>query len=171
MLLVLLSAFLASDTAWGQQQCPLIQASELEGASGLIARSFVSGELQDEPIIQLFEYRIVCLASGSARGTYRLTSVIANYSCDGLLCPGGSAGNVFSQFEFECVDGQWTFSQLEVSSRTDAPDVIGSLSTDLRRDCSLCITPEAGQVVGANNVDNETHCARKQANNYLQLTL
>ena len=165
VLMLLLIAFLSADIAWGQDQCSLIQASELNGTGGLIASSFLIGENQDEPSIQLFEYQIVCLASGSARGTYRFTSVIANYSCNGVLCQGGSSGDFqfISQFEFRCVGGQWTFSSLEVALRTDAPDVVGSLSTSLRRDCSLCITPDAAVLLQAGPVDNETHCARKKA--------
>jgi len=141
-------------------QCPLIQGSELgrnDAASteGLISEAFVvqSGDNPTRPSVLLFGYNIVCLATGGTRGTYSFVSVVANFSCTGPQseCNGEP---LLSQIEFGCPASQWS-PNIEGSTdniRTTPAD--GNLSTPVRTDCAICISPARSSIA-----NNENHCS------------
>ena len=158
--------------AWTQvtSECPMIQTSEIgstvsPGTDGLIARSYVlqPGDDPQLPNVQLFVSNIVCLATGPTRERYRSVSLIANFSCSGAACNNNNVAWQVAQFHFECIQGAWSAS-LQGSTdflRTDSP--VGTLSTALRRDCSLCIDP---MQLPQQLVDQSTHCLRKCMTNW-----
>ena len=66
-------------------ECPLITAEELGSTTvasrvGFISSFFRIGE-SGIPLVQLFNFHIVCFHSGTTRNMYRGLSVVANYSC------------------------------------------------------------------------------------------
>ena len=99
---------------------------------------------------------IVCLRSGRTQDTYSGVSVIVSYSCTGA--PSKCTGNpILSQFEFECATGPtWTASVGGSASNiiTTPPD--GSLSTTLKTDCGVCVSPARSGFATITN--NEQHC-------------
>ena len=96
------------------------------------------------------------------RDKYRFASVIATYDCGGPAagaCPPGPYPRT-DQFEFGCVGSVWQDSTILVDDR-NVP--VNSSITTLRRDCSVCISPDDAANVGImpalNPLDTETHCA------------
>ena len=151
-------------------ECPVIDGSILgttdaPSHDGAIAASFALGQGLFPPLVQLFAFRRVCLSPAASRGLYRFASVIANFSCEGVLCPpsGGVGGlNFTAQFDFECVDfangiGPHWGASLLGGSYTGPPD--GTFSTRLRTNCSFCVnpSPDVAGVLGL-TPDVETHC-------------
>ena len=153
--------------AWTQvtSECPMIRTNEIgstvsPSTNGLIARSYVlqAGDNPQPPNVQLFVSNIVCLATGPTRERYRSVSLVANFSCSGAVCNNSNVASQVAQFHFECILGAWTASSQGSTDflRTDSP--VGTLSTALRRDCSLCIDP---MQLPQQLVDQSTHCLRK----------
>lgn len=137
------------------QRCPMITQSDLGSStapstSGLISSALTFGvENTGNPLVQLFEYHVVCETVAPTRGTYHYVSLIANYTIDSEFRT--------SQFDFGCTERNEWDTLVEGSSLsivTDPPD--GSFSTIPRRDCRICISPR--RLTGS---DTETHCARK----------
>ena len=152
-----------------QRSCPLIQESELGTTStnGLISDAYqaVSGDSAEPPRVQLFNYAIVCLQASSMRNTYSSTSVIASYTCMGSqdVCNGTM---LLSQFEFGCTDGdgdvglEWSPSVSGSAANIITTPPAGNLSTPLRSDCGICISPARNGFELISN--NPQHCARKR---------
>ena len=151
------------------QLCPLIEGSELgttntTSPNGLISDAYqsVTGETIAPPLVQLFNYTIVCLHAGNMRDTYSSTSVVASYMCMGspAVCNGSM---VLSQFEFECVDRgmgpEWIPGVGRSTANVITTPADGRLSTPLRRDCGTCTSPARNGFEQISN--NSQHCARK----------
>jgi len=145
-------------------QCPLIQGSELgrndtASTEGLISEAFVvqSGDNPTRPSVLLFGYNIVCLATGGTRGTYSFVSVVANFSCTGPQseCNGEP---LLSQIEFGCPESQWSPSIEGSTDNILTTPADGTLSTPVRTDCAICISPARSSIA-----NNENHCSRKPA--------
>ena len=145
------------------QDCPPFTANFLGttdalSTAGLIGAAFqaVSGDPSMLVSVQVHNSRIVCLRNGRTRDTYSGVSVIVNYTCTGA--PSECIGNpILSQFEFECATGPtWTASVGGSASNiiTAPPD--GSLSTILRTDCGVCVSPARSGFATITN--NEQHC-------------
>ena len=148
--------------ARAQVDCPAFNVSDLGATnmltpSGLVgsALAAVSGDPSLPVSVQVHDSNIVCLRSGWTRDTYSGVSVVVNYTCNGV--PSECTGNpTLSQFEFECVAGTWT-AIVENSTAniiTTPPDA--SLSTTLRTDCGVCVSP--ARSVFAIITNNDQHC-------------
>lgn len=169
-LLLLLLVLCLAEGQTPDAECPEIDAdvlgsTEAPTQAGAIAASFSLGQGLSPPLVQLFAFRSVCLAPAATRGLYRFASVVANFSCEGVLCPATSAGgsNFSAQFDFQCVDfssggaaPRWEAS-LFGGSYTSPPN--GSFSTPTRTDCAFCVSPSpsVAGVLGL-SPDVETHC-------------
>ena len=158
LILILVLSF-----ARGQVDCPPFNVSAL-GATDMLTRGGLIGVvfivLSGDPAVlvsvQVHDSNIVCLRSGRTRDTYRGVSVVVRYSCTGP--PSECTGNpTLSQFEFECATGPTWAVSVDGSTFniiTTPPD--GSLSTPLRTDCGVCISPARSGF--ASITDNEQHC-------------
>ena len=148
--------------ARAQDDCAAFNVSDLGATDmptqdGLIgsALAAVSGDPSLPVSVQVYDSNIVCLRSGQTRDTYSGVSVVVNYTCTGT--PSQCSGNsILSQFEFECVAGTWTASVGGSANNiiTTPPD--GNLSTTLRTDCGVCISP--AKPLFATITNNEQHC-------------
>ena len=151
--------------ARAQVVCPPFNVSAL-GATDMLTQGglvraalrAVGGDPSNSARVQVHDSRIVCLRSGHTRDTYSGVSVVVSYSCTGASeCTGTP---ILSQFEFECATGPtWTAS---VDGSTDSiittpPN--GSLSTTLRTDCGVCVSP--ARSLFATITNNEQHCGCK----------
>ena len=147
-----------------QVDCPMFNETDLgttdtSSATGLIGAAFqaVSGDPSLPVSVQVHDSNIVCLRSGQTRDTYSGVSVVVNYTCTGALseCSGNP---ILSQFEFECVANPVRWAPSVDGSATNIittpPD--GSLSTTLRTDCGVCISPARSTFATITN--NDQHC-------------
>ena len=147
-----------------QVDCPMFNETDLgttdtSSATGLIGTAFqaVSGDPSLPVSVQVHDSNIVCLRSGQTRDTYSGVSVVVNYTCTGALseCSGNP---ILSQFEFECVANPVRWAPSVDGSATNIittpPD--GSLSTTLRTDCGVCISPARSTFATITN--NDQHC-------------
>jgi len=142
-------------------QCPLIEGSELGSfdapvADGLVSLTYRGGDGGGAqlPRVQIFEYNVVCLTTGTTRDTYQSVSVVVNYTCIGISCEGIT---LLSQFEFGCETGpQWSPSLFGSTDGIRTTPADGNLSTPLRTDCGLCASPQRFPSLMITN--NENHC-------------
>ena len=158
LILILILSF-----ARAQVDCPPFNVSELETTDmqpqgGLIRAAIAagSGDQARAVSVQVNNSTIVCLSSGRTRDTFRTVSVVVNYTCTGTAseCSGNP---ILSQFEFECVAGpRWTASVGGSASSIITTPPSGTLSTPLRIECGVCISPARS---GFENItDNDQHC-------------
>ena len=147
-----------------QVDCPAFNVSDLGATDmptqdGLVGSAFaaVSGDTARPASLQVHNSNIVCLRSGQTRDTYTGVSVVVNYTCTGTRseCSGNP---ILSQFEFECVTNpvRWAPSVGGSTANiiTTPPDA--SLSTTLRTDCGVCVSPARSDFATITN--NEQHC-------------
>ena len=149
-----------------QVDCPMFNVSEL-GATDMLTQGGLIGNalaaVSGDPSlvsVQVHNSSIVCLRSGRTRDTYSMVSVIVNYTCTGA--PSVCTGNpTLSQFEFECVTGlvSWAASVGGSASNIITTPPNGTLSTPLRTDCGVCISPARSGFAAITN--NEHHCGRE----------
>ena len=148
--------------AAAQVNCPLFTAdllgtTDAPSVTGLIGAVFgaVSGD-PSPASVQVHDSNIVCLRSGRTLDTYSGVSVVVNYTCTGASseCTGTP---ILSQFEFECVTGPtWTASVGGSASNIITTPPNGALSTTLRTDCGVCVSPARSGFATITN--NEQHC-------------
>ena len=158
LILILVLSF-----ARAQVDCPPFNVSELgatdmQPQGGLIAAAIAagSGDLLIAASVQVHDSRIVCLRSGQTRDTYRGVSVIVSYTCTGTAseCTGNP---ILSQFDFECVAGPtWAASVGGSASNIITTPPNGTLSTPLRTDCGVCVSPARSDFETITN--NDQHC-------------
>ena len=162
--LLLLCSIPALTFVSGQNACPLIQGNELRNSqsasmAGLIADTLVAivGQPPARPLVQVFGYNIVCQTTGMQRNTFRYVSVVANYTCDGISWNFCNSTPLLSQFEFGCGTGNEWVATVDGSTGgifTEISD--GDLSTPLRTDCGVCISPARNAFISITN--NPNHC-------------
>ena len=148
-----------------QIDCPMFNVNELGATDmltqgGLIGNAIAAVSGDPSPVsVQVHNSNIVCLRNGLTRDTYSMVSVIVNYTCTGA--PSECTGNpTLSQFEFECVTGPtWTASVSGSASNIITTPPNGTLSTPLRTDCGVCISPARSGFATITN--NEHHCGRE----------
>ena len=149
--------------ARAQVDCPPFNVSEL-GATDMLTRggligaaiTAVSGDPSLPVSVQVHDSNIVCLRSGRTRDTFSGVSVVVNYTCTGASseCTGTP---ILSQFEFECATGPtWTASVGGSTSNIITTPPNGTLSTTLRTDCGVCVSP--ARSLFATITNNEQHC-------------
>ena len=152
--------------ARAQVECPPFNVSELGTTDvltqgGLIGAALAAVSGDPSPVnVQVHDSNIVCLRSGRTRDTYSGVSVVASYTCTGGSHSQCTGNPILSQFEFECVTGPtWTARVGGSSSNIITTPPSGSLSTILRTDCGLCISPARLGFAAITN--NDQHCGRE----------
>ena len=153
--------------ARAQVDCPMLDVSEL-GATDMLTQGGLIGAAlagSGDPLpvsVQVHDSNIVCLRSGRTRDTYSGVSVVASYTCTGA--PSECTGNPnLSQFEFGCNTGStgptWTSTVGGTASNTITTPPNGNLSTPLRTDCGVCVSPARSGFATITN--NDQHCGCK----------
>jgi len=137
-LLTLLVYFGAKTVAAQSGNCRRPVAADLGSTAaasneGLLVLALTSSAQGSNIRVQLTDYQIVCLALGSMRDRYRMTSVIASYTTSAIDTP------MTGQFHFQCGNGAWTVDVLNNPGfSTSSTPLVGSLTTPERSDCRLC---------------------------------
>ena len=154
-----------------QVDCPAFNVSDLGATNmltqgGLVISAFqaVTGDISLPVSVQVHNSNIVCLRSGQTSNTYNGVSVVVNYTCTGPMsqCTGNP---ILSQFEFECVAGTWAPSVGGSATNIITTPPSGSLSTILRTDCGVCVSPSRSGFATITN--NDQHCGCKWWGKYL----
>lgn len=163
VLVLALALLLTSPTVGGQfADCLMLQESELGDSttltsSGLLADALAppdeaepSSSEQPDLKYQLLRYNTVCLGQGTVQNTYRSMSLVVRY-LDSL------DAQYTIQLHLQCVNGTW--STANFGSSVDAVTVAdGNLTTPLRRDCLLCVSPSANLSQADLLISAEEHC-------------
>ena len=138
-------------SANGQTECTELQARDLGpttalSSTGLLASTIgaTAGEASN-PNIQILEINTVCLAQGAVRDRYRSSSVVVRYRRENV-------GEVIAQVEYQCANGVWDSGSSPVVNINPT----ATLTTPLRSDCIICISPVLAQTV---SVTDTEHCA------------
>ena len=145
-------------TSGNCQDCSYPTNDDVEGVIRKIITS--SQESPANPSVNINQFHVICLAFGYQKDLYRAVSVVVEYTCSGNSnCP---VGSVVEQIESECDDGDWSLvSSVQGSiedTRSQSP--LADFSTEMREDCSFCLSPElAGRV--SLITDLNTHCIGK----------
>ena len=154
-------------TPFARAQCSIFEEGLLGSTSaassmGLIRDAIAAGIGEGATIIvQVHASNIVCLTGGRDRYMYTGVSVVVNYTCSGAADPACNGNPILSQFDFGCVTGSlWGASVGGSADSIITTPPTGSLSTTLRTDCGLCLSP-ARFGFGA-VTDNDQHCGCKQ---------
>ena len=147
------------------QECPIFEENLLGSTSGSsttgLVRDAIAAGVGEGATVNVLVHasNIVCLRSGRTRDTYTGVSVVVNYTCSGA--PACTGNPNISQFDFECVTGSvWGASVFGSADSIFTIPSTGSLSTTLRTDCGVCLTPARAGFGTVTN--NEQHCGRKQ---------
>ena len=149
-----------------QFDCAAFNISDLGATNaltqdGLIATAFKTsrGNFSLPVSVQVHDSNMVCLRSGRTRDTYRGVSVVVNYTCTGA--PSECTGNpTLSQFEFGCFPDYlvWAPSVDGSSANIITTPPNGSLSTTLRTDCGVCVSPARSIFATITNIDQHCGC-------------
>ena len=160
-----LGLFLISVLSFARAQvdCPMFDVSllgvtDMLTQRGLIGDALVAVSGDPSPVsVQVHDSNIVCLRSGRTRDTYSGVSVVVNYTCTGGSRSGCTGNPTVSQFEFECVNGPaWTASVGGSASNIITTSPNGTLSTPLRTDCGICVSPV--RLGFDTTTNNDQHC-------------
>ena len=147
------------------QECPIFEESLLGSTSGSsttgLVRDAIAAVVGEGATVnvQVHASNIVCLRSGRTRDTYTGVSIVVNYTCSGApVCTGNPT---LSQFDFGCAAGFiWLASVGGSADSIVTTPPTGSLSTTLRTDCGVCLSPNRAGFGTVTN--NEQHCGCKQ---------
>ena len=149
--------------ARAQVDCPLFNVSELGTTDmptqgGLIGAAFGAVSGDPSPVsVQVHDSNIVCLTSSRTRDTYSGVSVVVDYTCTGGSRSECTGNPTRSQFEFECATGPtWTTTVDGSASEIITTPPNGTLSTTLRTDCGVCVSP--ARTLFATITNNDQHC-------------
>ena len=154
-----------------RERCDMVVATDLgtpqNSTDGFIALLLGGGDAANRPTVSVQNVEVVSLTVSDVQDMFQWASVIAEYTCTGQQCQisgGGDTVTRIEQFELQCVDGGWTdsFALANDRSTPENPDLT---TADLRKDCSICVSPEDAALNSISNpVDSEFHCAGKQYN-------
>ena len=146
------------------QECPIFEESLLGSTSGSsttgLVRDAIAAGVGEGATVNVLVHasNIVCLRSGRTRDTYTGVSIVVNYTCSGA--PACTGNPTLSQFDFGCVSGSvWGASVFGSADSIITTPPTGSLSTTLRTDCGVCLSPARAGFAGVTN--NEQHCGCK----------
>ena len=136
----------------------LLGTTDAPNIAGLIGTALAAVSGDPSPVsVQVHDSNIVCLRSGRTRDTYSGVSVVVNYTCTGGSRSECTGNPILSQFEFECVTGPtWTASVSGSASNIITTPPNGNLSTALRTDCGVCVSPARSGFAAI--TDNQQHC-------------
>ena len=144
--------------------CAPLEASDLGSmsmlsTSGIVAESFITGNGSDPPLVQILRHHLVCEVTGFLKNTVGVISMLVEYDCRGLFCPGANGSlnttvTATSQFQFQCDPDTSTFRGIASNNtgrvRIDIPQA--NFLTPLDNQCGTCSDPETGTIGDWNNV-------------------
>ena len=113
------------------------------------------------------EANFVCLrpvVPSNPNGNLIGVSVVVNYTCTGGTAPQCNSQPVVSQFDFQCVAGQWSNSVFFRFQDIITENPIANFTTANRSDCLFCANEILIQTSGLPPglmPDVVTHCVRK----------
>ena len=146
-----------------QIDCPQFSGSDLgttdtPSTTGLVGAAFQAVSGDPSPVsVQVHDSNIMCFRNGRTRDTYSGVSVVVNYTCTGGSRSECTGNPILSQFDFECVTGPtWAASVGGSASNIITTPPNGNLSTPLRTDCGVCISPARSGFATITN--NQQHC-------------
>ena len=132
---------------------------------GFIALLLGGGDAATRPMVSVQNVEVVSLTVSNVQDMFQWASVIAEYTCTGQQCQisgGGDTVTRTEQFELQCVNSAWTDSNILANQRS-TPENPSLTTADLRKDCSICVSPEDATLNSIPNpVDSEFHCAGKR---------
>ena len=133
----------------------LLGATDMQTTDGLVEAALRAASGDPAQVrLQVHNSKIVCITNGRTRDTYSGVSVVVNYTCTG---GSGCTGNpILSQFEFGCNNGAWSSTVGGSSSDTVTTTPNATLSTPLRTDCGICVSPL--RLGFATTTNNDQHC-------------
>ena len=150
-----------------QSSCAPINIDDLGNTTtfstdGLIPNALpTAGETTNPVPARIFNYTIVCDASGMNRSTSSFVSVVVQFQCDfpsgsGTLEPCDRTTMVTRQYQFSCIIGDWNaiISGVDTFVQTLSPNT--TLTTPLDNQCRRCIDDRQNS-----NADPITHCERE----------
>ena len=109
---------------------------------------------------QVINYRILCDASGSMRGTSSYVSVLVHFTCDAAninVCDGSTM--VTRQFQFSCgVGDMWIASIFSSANNVQTLNPAATFTTTSSNQCRACVDDEQ---TTSPNIDATTHCFGK----------
>ena len=134
--------------------------------TGLIPSTLVLGGEASSPVpVQISNYRILCDASGSMRGTSSYVSVLVQFQCDfssgsGNLAMCDGTTMITRQYQFSCGAGDmWTTNIFSSTNYVQTLSPTATFSTTPSNQCRACVDDQ--QFPSNQNIDNTTHCFRK----------
>ena len=125
---------------------------------GLLATALgLGGEGGIDVQAQVVNYRILCDASGSMRGTSSYVSVLVEFMCNAAsinVCDGTTV--VTRQFQFSCGDGNvWIASIFRSNNHIQTLNPTATFTTTPNNQCRACVDDEQ---FSSSNIDATTHC-------------
>ena len=142
--------------------------SEMLSAGDSLLSSILApaGESTVRVMVKILNVTIVCEAQHRMQDRYRYTSVVVSFNCfttDARVpeCNDSSVVDT-EQFDFGCLNGEWTGIILTVSNAARTTNPTATLSTALDTNCIVCANPtnpEATNLPAA--IDTDTHCSGK----------
>ena len=131
--------------------------------TGLIPSTLVLGGEASSPVpVQISNYRILCNASGSTRGTSSYVSVLVEFQCD--FC--GGSGNlamcdgttmITRQYQFSCGAGDmWVANIFGSANYVESLSPTATFTTTTSNQCRACVDDQ--QIPANQNIDDTTHC-------------
>ena len=152
--------------------CPPVIASDLGNSTslttaGIVAASYKNTDGSDAPMIRIIRHQVLCEVAGRQRNTVGEISVLVEYQCMGLACPGFDRNSpnpvtIISQIQIQCRSTNTFFSAFGtiISSgggniRIDNIPTVFSTPTNLK--CGACVDPATGTPGNRNN-DPVTFC-------------
>ena len=109
---------------------------------------------------QILNYKILCDASGTMRGTSTYVSVLVEFQCDSSLINVCDRTTVITrQFQFSCGTGNvWFANIFDSSNNIQTLNPTATFETALSDQCMACVDDE--QIISS-SIDTTTHCFGK----------
>ena len=146
-----------------QGACEKITTDDLGRSenTGLVATTLTpTGDGSFVVAVRILSMNIVCEAQHEMRNRYRYTSVVVSFNCftTDARVPECNDNSVVltEQFDFGCVNGEWSPNILTVRTAARSANPNATLSTGLDTGCILCINPSNAEA--PRPVDSITHC-------------
>ena len=146
-----------------QLACPSFTFTDLGSNTSLSTDGLLStalglgGEGGVDIEAQVVNYRILCDASGSTRGTSSYVSVLVQFMCNAAsinVCDGTTM--VTRQFQFSCGTGDvWIASIFGSNNNIQTLNPTATFTTTPSVQCRACVDDDQ---IASSNIDATTHC-------------
>ena len=142
--------------------CPSITADALGNStefstSGLISQA-ISGGSSLIPVKLGSQFRVLCDASGSMRGTSSFVSVLAEFQCSSASIADCNGTTMLTrQFQFQCsTSNEYSTTIVDTDTYAVTLSSTATFSTIPDTRCRACIDDQ--QVPMVTGIHNDTHC-------------